>query len=202
MMFSAALMKTAEHSWRIFIAVELPSTLRQQISRHITELRRAEPEVRASWSRQENLHLTLKFLGETSVSGIPNLSEAMQAAVARVSPFEITIDGCGAFPSRGQPRVLWIGIQDPSRQLIRLQQALEDEGEKRGFDRERRDFHPHLTLARLRQTNGARRLVDLHEKIGFPATKVDVRELCLIRSEPGDQGSRYTVIERHELIHG
>ena len=120
-------MKPPDESWRLFIAIELPSSLRQSVQDHINQLKQALPEGRASWARGENLHLTLKFLGDTPVPKVEALSQAAQRAAQQVSPFELIAGGGGAFPSRGQPRVLWIGIEDPTNNQTKLYQALEDE---------------------------------------------------------------------------
>ena len=128
--------------WRVFIAIELPSNVRRRIADHIDRLRPSMPEVRASWSREDNLHLTLKFLGDVPVASVEQLSAAASLATSKVEPFEIVVEGCGAFPPRGQPRVLWIGIDDPSGKLSELNRALEDECANAGFAREPRAFHP------------------------------------------------------------
>jgi len=186
-------------SWRLFIAIELPATLRHQIKEHIDRLREQLPEVRASWTREQNLHLTLKFLGDTKVGRVETVSVALRGAANRLAPFELGIEGCGAFPPRGKPDVLWIGIADRSGNLQKLHAALENECARAGFDRDRRPFHPHLTIARLRDPNGARPLAELHRQIGFEPGSVKVTDTCLIRSELSSAGSRYTVIARHEL---
>jgi 2'-5' RNA ligase len=192
-------MKTEDESWRLFIAIELSSALRSRVKRHIDQLRQAVPDARASWAREENLHLTLKFLGETAVTKVEALSRATQHAADQFSPFEIIIGGCGAFPSSGQPRVLWLGIADLTNNLSTLSRCLEDECAKAGFLRESRPFSPHLTVARLRQPHGAHRLAEVHREIGFDSIPAKVRELCLVRSELRSEGSRYTVIARHEF---
>jgi 2'-5' RNA ligase len=188
-----------DESWRLFIAIELPSTLRKRVQDHIDHLRQAVPEARASWTHEENLHLTLKFLGDTPLTMVEVLVQAAERAATHVSPFQLVIGDCGAFPTRGQPRVLWIGIKDPTNNLNQLYRALEDDCTKAGFAREKRPFHPHLTIARIRQPNGARRVAELHKDIGFEPVAVDVRDLCLIRSELRSEGSRYTVISRPGL---
>jgi 2'-5' RNA ligase len=162
-------------------------------------LRKSAPDVRASWSREENLHLTLKFLGDVPVSGIDALSIAAQRAAQTAAPCELIIGGCGAFPSSGQPRVLWIGIQDPAGQLEKLHQSIEDECAAAGFAREAKPFHPHLTVARLRRPHGARELAALHKEIGFAPLSFKASEFCVFRSELRSSGSRHTVISRHEF---
>ncbi len=185
--------------WRVFVAIELPHNVRARLAEHIDNLRSSMPEVRASWSREDNLHLTLKFLGDIPVASVEQLSEAASITATKVGPFEIVVEGCGAFPPRGQPRVLWIGIDDPSGELSELNRTLEDQCAKAGFAREPRDFHPHLTIARIRKPQGSRRLAAMHKEIGFNREIVRVLEMLVIRSELRSEGSKYTVISRHEF---
>jgi len=185
------------NTWRLFVAIELPAAARRRLIEHIDRLRSTMPEVRASWSREENLHLTLKFLGDIPATNVERLSVAASIATTRVEPFDIVVEGCGAFPPRGQPRVLWIGIRDLSGQLALLHQTLEDECAKAGFPREQRSFHPHLTIARIRKPHDSRYLATMHQELGFEAETVRASELAVIRSELRSQGSLHTIISRH-----
>jgi 2'-5' RNA ligase len=194
-------MSKAPESWRLFIAIELSQDIRRRIKAHIERLRAAAPDVRVSWTREENLHLTLKFLGDTPVERAEAVSQALKAAANQVTSFEMEIKDCGAFPPRGKPNVLWIGIHDPSDNLNKLHAALEKECAKAGFAQDERPFHPHLTIARIRHSQGTRHLSELHQELGCDEMAVEVTEVCLIRSELSSAGSRYTIIARHELGH-
>lgn len=188
------------NTWRVFIAIELPTALRRKLKEHIDRLRTAVPHVRASWVRDENLHLTLKFLGDTPVAKVEALAQAAQRAATTHSPFEIIVGGCGAFPPKGQPRVLWVGLEDPSGQLALLRTALENECADVGFPREERPFRPHLTIARIRKPHDSRRLAAAHKEMVFDGETVRVSELAVIRSEVRSEGSRHTVISRHSFL--
>jgi 2'-5' RNA ligase len=186
--------------WRLFIAIELPAIIRRTISEHITRIREACPDVRASWTREENLHLTLKFFGDVAVNRVDSLSQALMRAVAHTTEFDLVIEGCGVFPPHGKPGVLWIGISpETAPACLRLYQAIEDECAKAGFKRDERKFHPHLTIARLRHPAGARDLADRHQGTQFGPFALKVTSACLIRSELSSSGSRYTIIARHGL---
>ena len=187
--------------WRVFIAIELPPNIRTRIAEHIERLRATIPKVRASWGREDTLHLTLKFLGDIPVTNVEQLSAAASLA-ARIEPFEIFVEDCGAFPLKGQPRVLWIGIDDPAGKLSELNRALEDECAIAGFAREPRAFHPHLTIARIRQPRGSRQLAQLHKEVEFNRAAISVSELVVIRSELRSEGSEHTVISQHALTAG
>src|SRR6266404_4720385 len=190
-------MSTTDEFWRLFIAIELPSNVRRTLKDHIDHLRDAIPDARASWAREENLHLTLKFLGDMTLTSVERLSQATQRAASAVAPFEMIIGTSGAFPPNGQPRVLWIGIEDPAGELAVLHEVLEDQYVQAGFARENRPYHPHLTIARLRQAQGARRLSQIHKEMGFDQESLAVTHLALIRSELLREGSRHTVVARH-----
>jgi RNA 2',3'-cyclic 3'-phosphodiesterase len=184
---------------RLFFAVELPEEVRRRAADHIAELRGRMPEVRAGWELPEKMHITLKFIGEVAPDACAVLSGAAERAASTLSPFRFVIEDAGAFPVRGIPRVLWLGVVDASGFLAQLQKHLEDECEAVGFEREARPFHPHLTIARLRRPDGARRLAVLHQEKGFEAAEVFVDALLLIQSELGPAGALYTEVSRHKL---
>ena len=191
---------TVNDSWRVFCAVELPQTARRLVLRHIAHLKEKAPQTKASWAHGANLHLTLKFLGEIPTASVPDFSKAVSQAVSQVQPFSICFEHTGIFPPRGQPRVLWIGINDVSEKLVELQARLEDESAQAGFARETRPFHPLLTIARLRQTDNARALANAHQHMEFDPLEIAVAELLVIRSELSSVGSKYTVVSRHPLF--
>lgn len=185
--------------WRVFCAVELPAEVRARVATHIAALRENFPKARASWARADALHITLKFLGEIELSRVEALSQAAREAAARVQSFELVIEGTGIFPPHGSPRVLWLGVQDASGVLARLQQTLDDECARAGFARETREFHPHLTIARLRAPAETRELAALHQEMKFERAAFAAKELVVMRSELGAGGSRYTVISGHKF---
>jgi 2'-5' RNA ligase len=186
-------------SLRVFCAVELPARVRARAAAHIADLQSRLPDVRAGWERPEKLHITLKFMGEIEQGRAQDLFGAASRAARCVPFFDLRLEGAGSFPPHGSPRVLWLGVADDSGALARLQHLLEDECALCGFAREGRPFRPHLTIARLRRPDGARRLAALHQEKGFEAAEFTVRELVVLRSELGPNGSRYTELSRHPL---
>ena len=183
----------------MFCAVEIPEPVRQTVLRHIAVLKDAVPDVKATWSRAANLHLTLKFLGEISQTLVPDVPTAASRAVAGLAQFSIRLEGTGAFPKQGQPRVLWVGINDSSGRLHALHARLDDELASAGFAKDDRAFHPHLTVARLRQPRHARTLAAAHRQLAFKPANIQVLELLVLRSELSSEGSKYTVVSRHAL---
>ena len=185
--------------WRVFCAVELSDNLRSQLRNHIECLREAVPEAAASWTRVENIHLTLKFFGNVEVDRISAISDAASRAVKESAAFRIVVGETGVFPKPSRAQVLWIGVSDPSGQLSSLQKKLEDECAKKGFEKEDRAYRPHLTIARLRKPEGARRLADTHLQMKFDPVEIELNELVVFRSELSSKGSRYTPISQHKL---
>jgi len=189
---------------RIFCAVELPDDVRARVAAHIARLRAAAADLplKISWERVEKLHLTLKFLGEIEAERREALRRAAERAAGGVERFEARLRDGGAFPPRGNPRVLWLGLDDETQAIARLQERLEAECARENFPREARPFHPHITIARIRipAAASARHLAKLHGEMKFePPASFNVNDLVVMRSELGAGGSRYTPLSRHEL---
>src|SRR6476659_9820942 len=138
-------------TWRVFWAVELPEDVRARLQEHIARLRKEVPDAAASWSRVENIHLTLKFFGNVALDRIPKISAAATRTTEQSARFQIEIGNTGVFPRASRPQVLWIGVNDPSAQLSALQKTFEAECGTAGFEKEDRAYRPHLTIARLRK---------------------------------------------------
>jgi 2'-5' RNA ligase len=185
--------------WRVFCAVELPDAVRARLEDHISRLRKEVSEVAASWSRVENIHLTLKFFGNVEVKRIEKISAAAERVVRQFSTFQISVGKTGVFPRPSRPQVLWIGVSDLSGQLAALQEKFEDECAAEGFPKENRAYRPHLTIARLRKPEGAPRLAEVHLGMQFEAIAVELKELVVFRSELSPKGSKYTVISAADL---
>ena len=186
-------------SWRVFCAAELPDEVRKRLQEHIQRLRGDVPDVAASWSRVENIHLTLKFFGNVELDRVQTISDAAERTVAEFPAFQITVGNTGVFPRPSRAQVLWIGVNDPSGKLSDLQKRFDDECAAQGFAKEDRAFRPHLTIARLRKPHGARRLADTHLNMQFEPLPVTLTELIIFRSELSSKGSKYTAISRHQL---
>jgi 2'-5' RNA ligase len=188
-----------QQSFRTFCAVELPSEIRSRIQQHVDRLRASFPDASLSWTRVENIHLTLKFFGNVEQTLIPKIDKAAGLAVKEFQPFEILIAGTGVFPRPKQPRVLWIGVTDPENKLAELQRRFEENAAAKGFPKEERAFKPHLTIARVRNPDNAKEVAELNQRLGFPAMTMPVRELVIFRSELSSKGSKYTALSRHKL---
>ncbi|HEV3003704.1 MAG TPA: RNA 2',3'-cyclic phosphodiesterase, partial [Pirellulales bacterium] len=133
---------------RTFIAVAASHEVRMRARQLIGELSSTAAKVR--WVEPENLHYSLKFLGDVELLEIPKVCEAVTRAVTDKPPFEITALGAGAFPDLRRPRTIWLGVADGSESMVELNGAIERELAPLGFRREQRRFRPHLTLGRVR----------------------------------------------------
>jgi 2'-5' RNA ligase len=134
---------------RAFIAVEMSPRVIARAGKLIDELRVSGAEV--NWVRPQQMHLTLKFLGDVPDTETPDICNVVSRVAAKCEPFEVVCRGAGAFPGVARPRTLWIGIGQGSSELKELQGAIDEALKKElGYPKERRGFHPHLTIGRVK----------------------------------------------------
>ena len=183
---------------RTFVALELSDSLKEGILALTEELRLRG--VRASWARRATLHLTLKFLGDVEETELPEVVAAVARASRRVSAFGFETRSLGAFPSPRRPRVLWLGIE-PVEELFALQEAVESELEELGFPREKRRFHPHVTLGRVRDPS-AESVQDVLDELVAPKERVEVLEIRVMRSTLRPGGAIHELVEAIPLDSG
>jgi 2'-5' RNA ligase len=181
---------------RTFVAVEIDDAVRRRAAGLIDRLR-AEVEG-VSWVAPQNLHLTLKFLGEVDDARLPEVCRAVQAAVAAVGPFDFEVRGLGAFPRVQRPNNVWLGGGAGTEALAGLADRVESALKKLGFPREGKAFQPHLTLGRVRRggpaaTALARRIA---ENASFNAGQSRIREVVVFSSQLSPQGAIYTPVCR------
>jgi RNA 2',3'-cyclic 3'-phosphodiesterase len=136
--------------FRLFIAVAIPEAVKAKMEEAQAELRRALPEHGIRWTRREQFHLTLKFLGDVEAARIEELSEAIRAACRGFGVLRLRAERVGFFPERGYPRVVWTGVQDEGEKLPGLQRAVD--AASQGFTTEAKEerFSGHVTLARIK----------------------------------------------------
>ncbi len=190
---------------RTFIAIKLPEPVLTEIDRLKAELGRQPASSAARWVATPSIHLTLKFLGEIGASRLQDVFDAVDLACAERTPFELTLGDLGCFPNARRPRVVWVGVQEPTGRLLALQRAIENELAKAGFPRERRAFKPHLTLARIRKT-ASRAEASLFGQIIAQAKLKNrpvfcVRAIHVIKSDLRPTGPIYTSLHEVPLTH-
>lgn len=179
-------------SLRLFIALPLPAPLRGEIAAFARSLRPHFPEAR--WEREEKLHVTMRFLGDVPGDRVGEILAAMGEAAGAVTGFEMTLAGFGAFPSFSRPRVLWVGCSDTGDSLRRLHLALETSLAATGLPPGDRTFHPHVTIARLREGGVHSHLTSAAKSVTFDPRHTLVPDVVLMRSVLRPSGSEYTVI--------
>lgn len=179
---------------RLFFCLELSPQVRAQLARLAVELR---PRVRgAKWVEEENLHVTVRFLGETGEDLLPELGRLGREVAREIAPFEILLDRLGAFPSPSRARVLWAGTGDDAGAFAVLAAKVEEGVQGLGFPPERKLALPHVTLARLRIPQDLASLLG-----GTPVAplRASIENLTLMESELRPEGPRYTPRARWPL---
>ncbi len=136
---------------RTFLAVEVPQQERKMIADFIVT--EAKSELPIKWVKFENLHITLKFLGEIDERKKTDITPVIQTICSKHSSFTIKLEGLGCFPHPRNPRVIWIGVTQGGDELCAIADALEKELAQFGFNEEKR-FHPHLTIGRVKKSCG------------------------------------------------
>ena len=170
---------------RLFVALELPLALKQAVA----EVQLGLPGAR--WMASDALHLTLAFIGEVDERVGRRIEEALRRAQA--PPLPLALRGLGHFPLRGPPRVLWVGVS-PAPALVSLAVGVRRELASAGFATERREFAPHVTIARFRRPPSRAGLrAWLEEHAGFRTSTVQVTSFRLFSSSLRPSGARYTV---------
>lgn len=181
---------------RLFVALELPKNVLQALSILQADLQKQIPDKIARWVRPENIHLTLKFLGDAPVEQVDEIAAAMKMATEVHAPMELAVAGLGMFPNPRNARVLWVGVNGSTEALGNLHASLEERIVPLGFPTESRPFNAHLTLARANR----RASRDEKKAFGALATQNEVGELAawraasvsLIRSQLKPGGAVYT----------
>jgi len=182
---------------RLFVAIELSDEVRSALAVAQNAFGRTIDGVR--WVRPEQLHLTVKFLGETPDADVPRVAEAVARGAARSRPFEMQLTECGCFPPRGPVRIVWVGTHDPSGSLQDCVNAAEDEMEKIGFPKESRPFSAHLTIGRAKEGRSTGEVRSAVESAKVKPVRQAVHELTLMSSVLSPKGSSYSVVSRSKL---
>jgi 2'-5' RNA ligase len=200
---------------RTFIAIELParvqSTLGQLQERLITQFDSSGRVARVRWSSPENIHLTLRFLGETDREQAATLRQQLAGICESGTAFALNLAGLGCFPNHSRPRVIWVGIGGDVAALQALQNHIETGVLRAGFEAETRPFSPHITLGRIHRhasLDDVRRLgrilqaiieegeTDLVLTTAGGITTFPVQGITHMRSELHPSGARYSAIRR------
>jgi 2'-5' RNA ligase len=177
---------------RLFVALEIPSAVRENLAELLKSLRAASPQTR--WVRPENLHVTLKFIGEVPEARLAAIRSALAGAHS-AQPVVLDFRGLGFFPNEKHPRVLWAGIET-SENLKTLAADIEKATETLGIPQEQRPFSPHLTLARFELPRLPEQLrAGIQENAGRDFGSLRTNQFHLIESKLKPSGAEYTTLE-------
>lgn len=195
----------AERELRLFIAIPLPGRVRAELERLSSDLQKAFQFTKCepSWASPETFHLTLRFLGDTPESKIESLASDLRSAIAKREPPQLRAYGLDVFPDFQRPKVLWTGMMERTDGLEPLQHEIERIAVSQGFDPERNDYLPHLTLARFRRargTNVVRGIVQSHQ--GFRGSPFTAAEVILYQSHLGRSGVSHEPLQRFAFSPG
>jgi 2'-5' RNA ligase len=187
---------------RTFIAIEMAPDVRQGLATLQEELVRNVPGRAVRWVEPDSIHLTLKFLGDTESGAVGQIGDRLEALAAANEPFQMRLGKLGCFPNPRRPRVIWVGVESDAVEgggpLIRLQRAVEENLEELGWPAEKRRFHPHLTLGRVKESE---QVVQARLPWGLQRVQgqQQATEICLIESDLRPTGAVYTVLRRATL---
>lgn len=178
---------------RTFIAIDIPKNLKEKIYNAFNNERKNMKGVK--WVEEENLHITLKFLGEIKEEKIKEIEKILDEVSHKFKSFEVSLGQLGGFPDFKNPRVLWIGVL-PSEKIEEIFKFVEERVERISIEREERKFHPHITVARIKERKGI-----YFERKKFD-NKFKVDNVVLFKSDLRPEGPVYTKIKEVKLKDG
>lgn len=180
---------------RAFIAIALPPEIHHDLDNLIKDLKSRMPHAPIRWVQAQNIHLTIKFLGNVSVANQDLLISSLTSEASRHTTFELSVGKLGVFPSIHHPKVIWVGIEAPD-ELYALHRGVESEMARLGYAPEERLFSPHLTLGRVSRNASSEEFQQISHalsqcKVGFLGA-LRVHSLELFRSDLKPSGAVYT----------
>jgi 2'-5' RNA ligase len=186
---------------RTFVAIELPPEIKGALARLQEQLKSSGADVK--WVEPENIHLTLKFLGERDEKKIAKITQILEETAKNKNPFQIRISSLGAFPKVDFPRVIWVGIDKGDNETKEIAEGLEEKIAQIGIPKEERPFSSHITIGRVRspvnRQNLVRDLKNLENKLGGQNLEFTVTKTTLFKSTLTPKGPLYEVLKETSL---
>ena len=182
---------------RLFVAIELSEAVRKALSGTQAKLKPQCPDVR--WIPAEQLHLTVKFLGEVADGDVAAVSRGLELAAVEARPFSMRTCECGCFPDRGAVRIVWTKAVEKGGHLAGCVAAVEAQIEPLGFPREHRPFAAHITIGRVREDRSRGNLREVIQMHRGKEVEQDVMSLTLMSSALSPKGSTYAAVSRANL---
>jgi 2'-5' RNA ligase len=183
---------------RLFIAFETPEDVKRKALELIAELQKADADV--SWEKEDKLHCTLKFLGNVDHQRGWKVAEELLAMGKTVPPFSVRYSRPGYFGDSHAPSVIWLGINDVGEALGALVKKIGEAMDPLRFAREKRVFHPHVTLGRVKSPKNAEKLIATLETLTFSSEVYPIESMKLMKSDLKPAGSVYSVYQSIPLI--
>ncbi|MBF0224803.1 MAG: RNA 2',3'-cyclic phosphodiesterase [Desulfobacterales bacterium] len=189
-------MNQKENTIRAFIAVEIPQNIFPFLKKTCENFKSIIKKTnRISWVNIENIHITLKFLGDINIDAIDKIKEAIKITAKQISPFSLKLKEIGVFPSVRKPRVIWLGISENVKKLITLNEILEDNMEKIGFSKEEKQFKAHITMARVKEIKSYEEIANAINSVSAPESESFMCDkLILFQSTLKPTGAIYNKI--------
>ena len=185
----------SERLIRTFVSVSVPKEI---VNIQSMLKSTVEPKgVKVRWVMNGKMHLTLKFLGNTTEGSIDSLNEALFNAVKSAKVINLSISGTGAFPVKGRPNVLWLGIKGDIDELKQLTVNINNSLEPLGFITEKRDFLPHVTIARIKSNQKKIPNISNYLNTTFTELPMKIVKISLMQSESFSKGTFYTILGTH-----
>ena len=183
---------------RCFIAIELNQQIQSQIK--TLQQRITAIDLDAKWVQPENIHITLRFLGNLKDPRVKDIKDAFLDLVSDAPSFSISIGALGVFPDIQRPQTLWVGIEQGHDQVISLARNVENGLCRLGFPKEKKIFIPHLTIARLRCAKNTEKLKDfLSKETSLDSPSCPITHVSLIKSSLTPQGPVYETLKSYTL---
>jgi 2'-5' RNA ligase len=183
---------------RTFIAIELPAPVKERLGALVDSLRNSG--ARITWVKPEAMHLTLRFLGDVDSEPLERLCEDLRTSLADASRFELAVHGLGAFPNLRRPSVLWSGIVPQGDELFRVQAATEQAARGIGLLPETKAFHPHVTLARIKDPTEAGKIMpQWNPERAFEGGTFAADGVMLFSSTLTPRGPEYRLVQEFSL---
>ncbi len=182
---------------RIFAALEVPEEIKDLMSVAQRELKRSDADV--AWVEPHNMHLTLKFFGETDDVSAKGIGRVLDSVSSGIQPFECSLEGMGAFPNILNPRVIWSGVRLNRDKIEKMAASIDSGANEIGFDKEERPYSAHVTLGRVRSSRNMPELSRFLKKPLVPEVFFNVDRIHLFKSTLSSRGPVYSVMHTSVL---
>ncbi len=184
-------------SKRLFIAIKINPT--EELLGRVSLFQENLKEENINWIKPDHFHLTLKFLGKTSLNKIEGMVKVLEKCIKKELAFNLSLSEHGVFGSKYSPRVIWVGVE-PEQKLINLSRSISFEMEGFGFELDRQNFVPHLTIARIRKLKNKAHFQQVFERLGSRIQfQQEISEVILFESKLQSKGAEYIELAKIPL---